>query len=112
MKKGEIWLINLDPTIGAEISKTRPALILNEDGFGKLPLRIVAPITAWRDRYRLAEWMVFVPSDDTSGLDKNSTVDCFQTRSVDERRMVRRIGQATPEVMEKVGESLTAVLDL
>ncbi len=43
MKRGEIWLINLDPTIGAEIAKKRPALIINEDGVGRLPLRIIAP---------------------------------------------------------------------
>ncbi len=43
MKRGEIWLINLDPTIGAEIRKTRPAVIVNRDGLGVLPLRVIVP---------------------------------------------------------------------
>ncbi len=38
-KRGEIWLINLDPTIGAEIKKTRPAVVVNSDYIGKLPLK-------------------------------------------------------------------------
>jgi len=45
MKQSEIWLINLDPTIGSEIRKTRPAIIVNDDILGKLPLKIIVPIT-------------------------------------------------------------------
>jgi len=41
MNKGEIWLINLDPTIGAEIKRTRPAVIVNEDAIRILPLRVI-----------------------------------------------------------------------
>ena len=39
MRRGEVWLINLDPTIGAEIRKTRPAVIVNDDAVGILPLK-------------------------------------------------------------------------
>jgi mRNA interferase MazF len=45
MKRGEIWLINLEPTIGAEIKKSRPAIIVNDDALGKLPLKIIVPLT-------------------------------------------------------------------
>ena len=54
MKQGEIWLINLDPAIGAEIRKTRPAIIVNDNRIGKLPLKIVVPLTDWKDRYAVA----------------------------------------------------------
>ena len=37
MKQGEVWLINLDPTVGSEIKKTRPAVIVSDDALGKLP---------------------------------------------------------------------------
>jgi mRNA interferase MazF len=43
MKQGEIWLINLDPAMGAEIKKSRPAIIVNDDSMGKLPLKIIVP---------------------------------------------------------------------
>jgi mRNA-degrading endonuclease toxin of MazEF toxin-antitoxin module len=53
-KRGEIWLVNLDPTVGAEIQKTRPAIVISSDYIGKLPLKLVVPITDWcyRDRKR------------------------------------------------------------
>ena len=44
MLKGDVWLINLDPTIGAEIKKTRPAVIVSEDAIGVLPLKVVVPV--------------------------------------------------------------------
>ena len=45
MKQGEIWLINLDSTVGAEIKKTRPAIIVNDNALGILPLKIIVPVT-------------------------------------------------------------------
>jgi mRNA interferase MazF len=42
-KRGEIWLVSLDPTIGAEIRKTHPAIIISSDYIGKLPLKLVVP---------------------------------------------------------------------
>ena len=53
MKQKEIWLINLDPTIGAEIKKTRPCVILNDDLTGTLPLKIIAPITGFKKQYQM-----------------------------------------------------------
>ena len=45
MNQGDIWLINLDPTVGAEIKKTRPAIIVNDNTLGRLPLKIIVPLT-------------------------------------------------------------------
>ena len=45
MKQGEVWLINLDPTVGSEIKKTRPAIIVNDNALEKLPLKIILPLT-------------------------------------------------------------------
>lgn len=58
MKQSEIWLIDLDPTQGAEIQKKRPAIIVNEDSLGKLPLKVIVPITDWKPHYEIAPWMV------------------------------------------------------
>ena len=91
MKQGEIWLINLDPTIGAEIRKTRPAVIVNNDQLGKLPLKIIVPITDWKDRYHIAVWMVKIEPDSVNGLTKTSCMDCFQVRSLSEKRFIKKI---------------------
>lgn len=109
MKRGEIWLINLDPTIGAEIAKRRPALIVNEDGVGRLPLKVIAPITNWKAHYRLVPWMIDLPNTEENGLDKHSSADCFQVRSISQKRMISKIGEANEKQMESVIEGLAAV---
>ena len=78
MKQGEIWLINLDPTIGAEIKKIRPSIIVNDDSLGKLPLKIIVPLSDWKERYSNAAWMVLVSPDQKNQLQKTSAADCFQ----------------------------------
>jgi len=89
MKQGEVWLINLDPTLGAEIKKTRPAIIVNDNALGKLPLKIIVPITDWKDRYEIAPWMTKIEPDKENGLTKVSTADGFQIRSVSQERFVK-----------------------
>jgi mRNA interferase MazF len=112
MRRGEIWLINLDPTIGAEIKKTRPAVIVNEDAIGVLPLRVIVPITAWKDRYGVAPWMVRLEPDEENGLDKPSTADAFQVRSVAQERFVRRLGSLSVKMMQEITTALAVVLGI
>ena len=78
MLRGEVWLINLDPMVGAEISKTRPAVIVSEDAIGILPLRVVVPLTEWWERYAVAPWLVRVEPDQDNNPDKPSVADALQ----------------------------------
>ena len=110
--RGEIWLVNLDPAIGDEIKKTRPAVIVNSDAVGILALRVIAPITAWQDRFVGCDWLVRIDRDTNNGLEKTSTVDTFQVRAVSVKRLVRRIGSLRSEDMNRVAEGLKAVLEL
>ena len=57
MHRGEIWLINLDPTIGGEIEKTRPAVMASNDAVRILPLKVIVPITEWKENSRLLNWV-------------------------------------------------------
>ena len=112
MKRGEIWRINLDPTVGAEIRKTRPALILSIDAIGTLPLRVIVPITAWKDSYAQARWLVRLEPDSANNLDKVSAADTFQLRSVSEARFVDRYGTISPTDMTRIEEALRIVSGL
>ena len=112
MKRTEIWLINLDPTIGAEIRKTRPAIIVNDDALGILPLRVIVPITDWNERYSNADWMVKLEVNTTNKLKKTSVADCFQVRSLSQTRMVKKIGQISPSKMTEIEISLAKVLKI
>lgn len=112
MKQGEIWSVNLDPTQGAEIRKTRPVIIVNDDALGRLPLRVVVPLTEWKDRYAQAPWMVRVDADQRTRLSKTSAADCFQVRSISETRFVARIGSVDDTLMDEVRAGLAAVLSI
>jgi mRNA interferase MazF len=110
MKQGEIWLVNLDPAIGAEIKKTRPALIVNADIFGKLPLKIVAPITGWKESFENVPWMVCIEPTAQNNLDKASSIDCFQLRSVSVTRLIKCIGSVEPAALVLVQKAINKVI--
>ena len=112
MRRGEVWLINLDPTVGAEIKKTRPAVIVNDDAIGILPLKVIVPITEWRDRYAVAPWLVRLEPDAENGLDKPSAADAFQVRSVAQERFVRRLGRLSDTAMQEITKALAVVLSI
>jgi mRNA interferase MazF len=112
MKQGEIWLINLDPAVGAEIKKTRPAIIVNDNSLFKLPLKIIVPITEWKDRYEAAPWMIRLVPDNQNNLAKESAIDCFQIRSIAEERFVKKIGRITAKSLLNIKEALSKVLSI
>lgn len=112
MRQGEIWLINLEPTIGAEIKKTRPAVIVNDNALGKLPLKIIVPITDWKEGYGIAPWMVNIPPDNLNNLMKESSIDCFQIRSISEKRFIKRIGVVKMSILDDIKEALMKVLSI
>jgi len=112
MRRGEVWLINLDPTVGSEIKKTRPAVIVNDDAIGLLPLRVIVPITAWQERYAVAPWMIRLDPDPENGLDKPSAADAFQVRSVSQSRFVRRLGSISAQALQDVTRALATVLSI
>jgi mRNA interferase MazF len=112
MKQGEIWLINLDPTVGAEIKKTRPAIIVNHNALGKLPLKIIVPVTEWKDRYQVAPWMIKIEANKNNGLSKTSSIDCFQIKSVAEDISLKRIGTIDNSLLNEIKKALIKVLSL
>jgi len=110
MRKGEVWLINLDPTIGAEIQKTRPVIIVNEDAIGILPLRVIVPLTDWKERYQIAPWMVRIDPDAANGLNKPSAADAFQIRSVSQARFVNRLGRISSGRLQEILKAIQTVI--
>jgi len=84
--RGEVWLINLDPTIGSEIQKTRPCVVISPPEINDhLPTMIVAPLT---NGSRPAPFRVATTFAGKSGL-----MLLEQVRAVDARRLVKKVGQ-------------------
>lgn len=112
MRQGEIWLISLDPSVGAEINKTRPAVIVNDDSLGILPLKIVIPITEWKPRYEIASWFVKITPSNANGIKKESAADCFQIRSVSNSRLIKFIGTLDYQSREQIRMALSRILSI
>ncbi len=112
MRKGQIWLVRLDPTVGDEIGKTRPVVVVSDDEVGILRLKVIVPITAWNDLFFPLDWMVLLEPSGENGLAKVSAAEAFQVRSVSQQRFVRQLGTLSETIMEEIAEALTIVLDL
>ena len=98
MSRYEIWFINLDPTIGAEIQKTRPCVIISPPQLDYLQTRLIAPITSkgfdapYRVNFEL--------------LGKEAKILCDQIRCVSVDRFVSKVGELESEQIEKLKEIL------
>ena len=79
-RRGEIWLIDFDPAVAAEIQKIRPAVVISLDSIGRLPLCMVVPETDWNPQYANYPWFVALPTSPSNGLAKDSGADAFQTK--------------------------------
>ena len=102
MKQGDIYLINLDPAIHSEIGKTRPGLILSVNAMNlHSPRLIIAPITSSAGKIYPFEILLAGEQGTAAGLDKDSKIMLDQMRSVDKRRLTRRIGMVDHELLMK-----------
>lgn len=108
-RRGDVYLVNLDPTVGTEIKKTRPAVIIQNDfGNEHSMLTIVAPLTSTTT---LSPVRVLVKAPE-GGLKNDSSVLLNQIRAVDKRRLVRYMGMLKPQTMRRVDEAIKISLGL
>lgn len=110
-KRGEIWLVNFDPTVGAEIKKVRPAVVISSDAVGKLPLKLIAPITDWKPYFSQNFWHVKIEPDATNGLTKVSAIDALQLRGVDLQRFIRKLGYLSEVKMSEIATTIVTVIE-
>jgi mRNA interferase MazF len=99
--RGEIWLINFDPTQGDEMRKQRPAVVLGTQASG-LNLSIVVPLTTWRPDFMQVWHIIEVASKLGSGLTAESGASCYHVRSVSHGRFMKKIGAVSSEELEEI----------
>jgi mRNA interferase MazF len=110
-RRGDIYLVNFDPTVGHEIQKTRPALIVQNDIANRFsPITIVAAITSKFNEPPYPTEVILEP--DQSGLSLRSSVLLNQIRSVDRRRLGKHLGRASAATMRAVDQALQISLGL
>jgi len=106
--RGEIWIVQLDPTVGSEINKTRPALVVSNDEHNQQMGNItVLPISDISNKVYSVE--VFLPQG-TANLLKDSKIRCHQIRTIDKSRFVKPIGSIPQKYWISIEESLLAHL--
>ena len=106
------YWVNLAPTIGDEIKKKRPVVVLNGGHEKHLRLAIVVPITSWNPVWKDNPFFVLLEPTAKNGLKKKSVVDCFQVRAISHDRFLEIIGTIASDEISQVKKSLALILDL
>lgn len=101
-QRSEIWLVRFDPTVGSELQKTRPAVVVNEDSIGRINMRIVVPITSWKPDFEFYPWMIRFPVTRRNGLAKSSGADASQVKAVSVKRFEKKLGIVTRSELEEI----------
>jgi mRNA interferase MazF len=112
LKRGDVVWVNLNPTIGSETGKVRPCVIIQNDVGNKYsPVTIVAVITSRKSlsqKYPVDVWV----GKEQGGLDVPSIILCDQIRTVDKRRIIKRLGQFSDSIMKAVDKAIKISLAL
>ena len=110
IRRGEIFLVNFDPTVGVEAKKTRPALVVSNDiNNAHSPIVSISPITS--NVTKVYSFEVEIPPG-VGGLKTRSKVMVNQTRAVDKIRLIKKLGHLPEQIMEDVNRALKLHYDL
>jgi len=110
IRRGQVFLVNFDPTIGAEIKKTRPAVVVSNDiNNAHSPIVSISPITS--NVTRIYSFEVEIPAS-VGGLHVHSKIMVNQTRAVDKLRLIKRIGQLPAAIVTGIDQALRLHFDV
>ena len=111
LKRGDILLVNFEPVRGSEQGRVRPAVVIQNNILNKFsPLTIVAPITSkiYEKEYPTN---IFIKRED-SALNNNSTILVNQMRTIDKRRIIKKLGSLDIYIINKVDLAIKICLGL
>lgn len=106
-KRGEVWRVALDPTLGSEQAKTRPVAVLSGAGVGRPSMRVCVPIMGAKPVHAALLWCVPLSPSEVNGLSKESTADASQIRALDVIRFVEKLGTLEAEETETIAAAVS-----
>lgn len=115
VRRGQVWVVNLDPVVGSEANKTRPAVVVSNDAANGAVTRLgrgtvtVVPVTS--SASRVLAFQVALPAG-SGGLDRDSKAQAEQVRTVDVRRLVTRLGELDAALVQRLDAALRLHLGL
>lgn len=113
IERWSVWLADLEPVVGSEQGKTRPVLVLSQTALNQtLPVVNILPITSRKPNRRVYPNEALLAAG-TANLSNESIVLCFQIRTIDKKRLVRKIGDLTDTVKQaEIVEALCFQLEI
>lgn len=110
-KKFEVWVASLDPKFGTEAGKTRPVLIVQTDSLNKVhPSTLICPLTT-NVKLESQILRVFIKKG-TAKIEEDCDVMIDQLRAIDNKRLIKKIGEIPGEISEEVKKNLRIILDI
>ncbi len=110
VQRGDVFWANLDPTIGVEIKKTRPVVVVSNDVINQRSrLVVVVPLTT--NIAHLSPSHVLIPQGE-GGLSQDSKVLTEQIRAMDQRRLVNKVGTLSARFMRLIEQAIRNTLDM
>ena len=103
-------MAKLEPTRGSEMQKTRPIVILSSNTLRPLPVRIIVPLTDWREHFVNSPWKVRLEPNLNNKLSKPSAADCL-VRCLSVERLLDRRGRLPPEIIQDMIDGLNYCLE-
>ena len=112
VKRFEIWVADLNPQLGTEPGKTRPVLVVQTNLLNKIPhpSTIICPLTA--NIQKESEILRVHIKKGTADLKENCDIMIDQVRAIDNKRLIKKLGELPESLSNKVKENLAIILDL
>lgn len=110
-KRGEVWRVNFNTTMGDEIQKIRPAIVISSDSASSIRLRLAVPITTWQPKFQGRYGYLRLSADGRNGLANDSAVNMFQVRCMSTDRFLTKLGVVPADVMEEIVAFIASVIE-
>lgn len=109
--RGDVWNVNLEPTRGQEIKKTRPAVVVSSNFLNPIPIRIIVPLTTWQPKFNNLPFMTLIRRTDQNGLNADSAGNVLQIRSISTERFLELRGQVSADDLLELLRGLVICVD-